>query len=134
MEKHQELVARLEVTTEGSRELDVLIGSVTGYRNRFTGQLLCEALADPEMHDEALQWEGVPYYTTSLDAAVALARRVLPGWDWSVTTITTSFGGLKGASALIVHPDHPDGRDITTFGEAATPALALCIAILKATA
>ena len=69
----------------------------------------------------------------SLDAALALAERVLPGWLWQVTTITTAIGGIRKPFAVVMNPDD-DNDDIRTFGEATTPALALCIAILKARA
>jgi len=133
MTAHSELVARLEGASEGSRELDVLIGSVNGYRNRFTGRLLSEALADPEMHDEAMQWEGVPYCTTSLDAALALAERVLPGW--AVTMVH------RPAIQTITATIFPEGDD--SYGAvddragrayAKTLPLALCASILRATA
>jgi hypothetical protein len=33
---------------------------------------------------------GAPYYTGSIDAAVALCERVLPGWAWKVGTCCVS--------------------------------------------
>jgi len=60
----------------------------------------------------------------SLDAALALAERVLPGKEWMLVKSTeggeTSFHALIGPDSL--------GR----AGEAASAALALCIAILRA--
>jgi len=66
-----------------------------------------------------------PEYTTSLDAALALAERVLPGlYMWKVEfddepTSTPAWAKIYAKR---------DGQ-----GSAATAALALCIAILKAT-
>jgi len=61
----------------------------------------------------------VPAYTASVDAAIALAERVLPGWGW-----------------LAQNCGHPAGvlvkDDIAYEGRGATPAIALCIAILRA--
>jgi hypothetical protein len=68
----------------------------------------------------------------SLDASLALAEKVLPGWLWDVTTITTAFGDLRKPLASVVRPDQPEGEEIKTWGYASTPALALCIAILRA--
>lgn len=66
---------------------------------------------------------GVPAYTTSLDAALALCERVLPGWDWLI-----SQGVGEPATACMSPSGIVHGVEVT----AATPALALCIAVLKA--
>ncbi len=58
-------------------------------------------------------------YTASLDAAVALCERVLPGYDWIV-------GHTNGG--LTIHAQV--GQNEMVFGE--TPAIALLIAILSA--
>lgn len=58
----------------------------------------------------------------SVDAALALAERVLPGWVWDVTSTGTSW----------IMPASDDDRHF--MASAATPALALCIAILRARA
>lgn len=73
-----------------------------------------------------------PSVTTSVDAALDLVGKVLPGWLWDVTTITTSVGGLRKPLASVVHPDQPEGQEIKTWGYGSTPALALCIATLRA--
>ena len=72
---------------------------------------------------EAALATGAAGSTTSLDRALALAERVLPGWGWSA-------GGSRGEHYARI--DTPDGRDFEE-SYAATPALALCLAILKAT-
>jgi hypothetical protein len=65
-----------------------------------------------------------PEYTTSLDAALALAERVLPGWDWHARS---HYGDKFFAQVW------PAFQSRQHEAYAATPALALCIAILKAT-
>ena len=79
----------------------------------------------------ALEFDGrsspidAPEYTTSIDAALALAKRVLPGlYMWNVEFDDEPTG--TPASARVYAKT--DGR-----GYAATPAIAMCIAILKAT-
>lgn len=58
-------------------------------------------------------------YTASVDAAIALAEKALPGWGW----LTQNCGS---PTALMVKDD-----DIYEV-QAANPAIALCIAILRA--
>lgn len=77
--------------------------------------------ADGFMHLDCIK---PPPYTASLDAALALAERVLPGWKWGVT------GGGAPADALLYEPVLGGWRhSIRT--EAPTPALALVLAVLR---
>jgi hypothetical protein len=114
-----DLIKRLEEAEAGSRELDLRVFErfdlVDG--ERWTEADLDYALTDP---DKTI---NPPPLTTSLDAALALAERVLPGWGWSA-------GGSRGEHYGRL--DTPDGRDFEE-AYAPTPALALCAAILKAT-
>lgn len=67
---------------------------------------------------------GSPNYTASLDAALALAERVLPGWGFYLRRDGDGSGcGLIPPGMTSVTPGHM---------QAATPALALCAAILRA--
>jgi len=61
----------------------------------------------------------IPKLTASVDAAIALAARVLPGWNW-----------LRPERNIMAvhHEDH----SITFFAVGATPAIALLIALLRA--
>lgn len=102
-----DLIERLEAATVGSRELDAAIW-------RWTSG-----------------WQGVdhpPAYTTSLDAALALAGRVLAGVCWSVGQNAhhkhwTAYGMLMRSCGEV---------ETISLVNAATPPLALCIAILRA--
>lgn len=60
-----------------------------------------------------------PAYTASVDAAIALAERVLPEWRW--------YAGNWNVHAAVLSPD----RNSDQRAVAATPAIALCIAVLK---
>jgi hypothetical protein len=71
-----------------------------------------------------------PRLSQSLDAALALAERVLPGWTWELTI----DGGGVAQGAPEMWGEGYAASDCGGVGVAApTPALALCIAILKAT-
>lgn len=133
------LIERLEAAEVGSRELDGLI-----HRLIFPDEMLMTDPGSagpvkraavyqpvgslPDIHGQVVAecLPGVARYTTSLDAALALAERVLPG---SLTWRTES-GGTSFTAAFWDDPEYePVGA-----GRAPTPALALCIAILRARA
>lgn len=99
----QELIARLEAAEAGSIELDVAIWDAMGGWS----------VSHP------------PAYSSSIDAALALAERVLP--DHMRGPISLCIAG--SAEAYIDHVD-PCGDSVKAFGK--TPALALCICILWA--
>ena len=108
------LIALLGAAAGGSEDLDKAIGAVTGRG----------------YHEQPCL--GIYNYTRSLDAAVSLVPR---GLEWEVNCFKTPRA--KGAEAQIYlkpfwrsRDDDPDARIIC---DAATPALALCIAALKAT-
>lgn len=99
------LLSRLEGLTAPNREVDLEVHM---------------SLA-PDLYPEgSWSWDDKnlpPHLTASLDATVALCERVLPGYDWTV--------------------DKSGGRGFAGVGqsfneEAATPAIALIIAILTA--
>lgn len=132
----QELIARLEAAEAGSRELDALVwlrfnrpeysGGVKALEMRSwydgRGHMILETDAGEEVADDL----GIGTYTTSLDAALALAERVLPGFTWRVQRHTS---GMFDA-ALWSDPDD----NYVGYGRTPSPALSLCIAILKAKA
>ena len=101
------LIARLEAAEVGSRELDWAVGAAL-----FTGVRGCAA----------------PNATTSLDAALVLAERVLEGWRWLVQQLGPNYEASltisNGAFLLTSDPE------VYAIGK--TPALALVIAILRA--
>lgn len=132
------LIARLEAAEVGSRELghDVLLA--LGWHREQIGNFYGPLYqwSSPDFSPHLISGDEdklpIPNPVLSLDAALALAERVLPGWLWDVTTITTAVGGLRKPLASVVRPDQPEGEEIKAWGYASTPALALCIAVLKA--
>jgi len=125
MTAHSELVARLEGASEGSMELDELVALETTHPYGV----------------DAVDWDGFPAYTTSLDAALALAERVLPGW-W-VEIKQRHLSGESPRQKWSAEVEWPEPIIIQSYGEtltshefyhafAPTPALALCIAVLRA--
>jgi hypothetical protein len=108
------LIARLEKTKRPTRKLDVEIGCLV--RDFNPAELGIDEIGVPGSGwtPDPDEW---PLYTSSIDAALAL----IPPWSWRV-------GNL------------PSGRGFADLGtqsslqcvEGATPALALCIAALKA--
>lgn len=77
----------------------------------------------------------IPSYTASLDAAVALCERVLPGWKkhmWDAGV----FGSILPTAAVLepdfVRKSNSGEPYIKVDGEGPTPAIALLIAILTA--
>ncbi|GAA2867013.1 hypothetical protein GGQ99_001348 [Aminobacter niigataensis] len=71
----------------------------------------------------------VPRYTASLDAAVALVERVLPSWEWQVGD-DAHFG--KYGAVYQSLSEGGAGLSEEDMVSAATPAIALLIATLKA--
>lgn len=72
-----------------------------------------------------------PAYTASVDAAIALAERVLPGWYWGITQ------GDDGEDAMEfqgnVWPSiQPYPAELEQYGYHKFPAIALLIALLRA--
>ncbi|WP_296200539.1 hypothetical protein [uncultured Hyphomicrobium sp.] len=106
------LIARLEAAEVGSHELDKAVSVACG----STIQVWAETASDGTFLG------SVRPVTTSLDAALALVERVLPGWSWEIYTAYQIKGLMKYGCNL-------DEQD-TAY--AFTPALALCLAVLKA--
>lgn len=120
------LIERLEAAGEGSRELDGAVWYAVHEPDVEHGCLHVEQTEQGPV--EVLTCElGSKYadcvgaYTTSLDAALALAERVLPGWCISLQRVN----GWRAALA-----DSPISPDF--YSDAATAPLALTAAILKA--
>lgn len=88
-----------------------------GYRRDGAGWLTA---APPFAGAERLS--PPPAYTASVDAALALVAEKLPGHDWGIDN--------RGTHAFIQEPD----RSHAWHGNAATPALALLAAMLRALA
>ena len=126
MTDHTSLIARLESAGEGSRELDFDVATASGSEVR---EGWAEVYADGDFGG------SVKSYTTSLDAALALAERVLPDHAMNVCKDQGPPEGPQFRWSSVVSRYSlagPVGRPGWWFGVSDTPALALCIAILKA--
>ena len=113
------LLSRLEGLTAPDREVDALI------YDRF----------NPPTHNASWPFSPgskldhrVPRFTASLDAAVALCERVLPGWQWAAWGGAIEAGSTKPRCMARVS----DGRQQWANVDTPTPAIALLIAILTA--
>lgn len=103
-----EILERLEAASEGSRKLDYAI----------------KHWLETNTDDEYWKLRVAADWTTSIDAALALAERVLPGWGFFLRK------DKDGCNCGLVYPE---ASFVTPgCGTSPTPALALCIAILRA--
>lgn len=131
----KDLIEKLEAATEGSRELDAEIGAQLGggvashncsdNTRRTYGAGAWFTDADNMRAVLIEHTHHAPHYTTSLDAALTL---VPEGYAWSLD-FDPKLPGKPG------RPYYADVTDFSTHAAKAwstTPALALCIAALKA--
>jgi len=126
------LIERLEAASEGSDELSAqILAALVAPKGATVKQSPFNSAWC--VWDGPRLWEArgadhrliVSSPTTSLDAALALAERVLVMPYKGPISLTIAGSGLA-------HIDHidPCGEGVQAFGN--TPALALCIAILRA--
>lgn len=115
------LIAKLEAAEAGGPVLDRDIFSL------FDERVPVEGIENGRyaFENEPGWYCSIPDFTTSLDAALALAERVLVSPYVGPISLTIMGSG----QAFIDHID-PCGEGIGALGN--TPALALCLAILKA--
>jgi hypothetical protein len=69
-----------------------------------------------------------PFFTASLDAALALVERVLPGWGWQIKR----YGEDGEHEAYLWPPSEADHSRLHAECQHTTPALALLSALLSA--
>ena len=100
------LIDRLREAKEGSEELSAEVWRALCWRDHAREIAL-----------------GSPL-TESLDAAVSLCERVLPGWRAS--------GTMTGLPVQVAVVKPSPLRPMPIIAKAATPALALCLAVLLA--
>jgi hypothetical protein len=120
-----ELMERVKAESGPDRELDARLwcfaeGAKFSHLARHDAAMIYFIEGKPGSCRET----GWPTYTASIDAAVALIERVLPGCEWDVSTAS---GGRAGYEVEIVRPH---GGAWTRPGP--TPALALVAALLEA--
>jgi hypothetical protein len=116
VETLRELLARVETATRPDRKL--------GYDILRLLHPEWKSYADEQFHDNKFY---SPRITSSIDAAVGLIERVLPGRYWATTGQWNVEGGKHTPGAQIDAGCFP-----IIITNAATPALALCAAMLHA--
>lgn len=131
----QKLIVALENATEGSDELDCKIWcGLNGKRFKesfltYHRDLQCAYTEPPRRTRHVTRSGDILMYSRSIDAALLL---VPVDHCWSVEGLSPGRQGMVRANATVWHrDDHPMTED-TIFE--ATPALAICIAALKARA
>ena len=134
-----DLIARVEAAEAGSRELDCMISvelrvlsphmDVAPWAVNWTGPYATKGGRVYLVHSDGSlgpNWTPPPL-TTSLDAALGLVERKLPGICWGVEI------GLGGFDAYVSRNRVGTGHWLSeAFGK--TPALALILALLRALA
>lgn len=125
----QDLLERVEKAEGPDREIDVALWLHTTPGATRRGTHVKHAHSDAEWDvDETRDATGylvvVPAYTASLDAALALVERKLPGWTWRLDSPDSAS---EPAFARLSGPEWRSGA-----GWAKTPALALLAALLRA--
>lgn len=123
-----DLIARLE-KEGGSRELDAEIhlaldetGNMEWYVARDGEEMI---VSGDDIHGR--KPVNFPKYTTSLDAAIALCERVLPGWDWYRVA---SHDGTVYMGVAPKQRAHVPAAG--TWSNHPEMCIALCIALLRA--
>ncbi|WP_271024895.1 hypothetical protein [Rhizobium sp. RCAM05973] len=129
MQKLEELIAALEKTEGPDRELDTQIWLLTTEgATRATRHIESSTNAWPPYDiDETRNANGAfvnpDKVTGSIDAAVALVERVLPGWVWGISAL--------GDVLLYERDDSPAAYRTKIKLDHPVPAIALCLATLR---
>ena len=125
-----DLIKRVESASEGDRELDGDIcvaldggGEIVWKQANYTMEAYPARKVARANYVGGIAYEHVPHYTASLDAAIALCARALPGTEIEISTLY----GIP--SATVGLNDSVNGQ---TRATAATLPLALVLAILRA--
>lgn len=129
------LAARLREAREGDRETDAEIAEFFGHKITWRSAGLTME-STPVIHWQAPHpyagmREPCPFFTSSLDAAVALVRAVEPDFTWTIDSAGYDNGVWQDgkAGAFLFGPwssGHPSSKAF-----APTPALALCLALVE---
>lgn len=129
------LIAELETATEGSRELDYAIAKEIGWR--FSGETEFKEYGVFWRDATTDEWKQLPWWTTSFDAALTLVPEGhrcsfdIPGEedDKNHATVVKYSQVLE---AVNLKAKTEEINKLWNHSYAATPALALCIAALRA--
>lgn len=125
-----EIIAALVKATGPSRELEVEIFTISGHVNEAHCKEWCRQDGRTDLTRERYIAAWAPNYTASIDAALTL---VPEGFAWMIAHSNKENVARARCNLASIRLDHvsqigePAGR-----AEAATPAIALCIAALRA--
>ncbi|GLU26675.1 hypothetical protein [Brucella sp. NBRC 12950] len=126
------LIVRLSKLDGPDREVDaeleaLFIGGRVHYNDPANKEAVIERPIDGLWIRGIYPYRKIARYTASVDAAIALAERVLPGW----TIARLGQDDNKQWNAEL-RQGHLTAYDRVTLGGAPNGAIALCIAILRA--
>lgn len=130
-----ELIQMLEAAEVGSHILDARVWcALTGHEFVMWDGAGCVYRMRAARNISHIEHSDIPPTTKSIDAAVALAERVLPGWNLTIGNHHSVLHDRRGPNAIVSRPLDEWNYDFKTsqWAFAATIPLALCIAILKA--
>lgn len=125
MTAHSELVARLEGAEVGSDALNRELWRALEPPKAMSFNV--GGVPIPVSADDMARMSYPPRYTTSLQVAMELAARVCPAMSIGIT-YHQPVGSEPGVCDAWLY----DSDDTTGSASAPTPALALCLAILRA--
>ena len=144
-----DLIERLEKAEGSDREIDCYLwvmakgGDARMHYISDKNEFVWERGIDGMWIRAVERFKTVQRFTLSLDAAIELAEKALPGWGWRVATCAVSDDAwvfpdfnspVHGERLKREFREDIDWADLTDVDlrPAGRPAIALCIAILKA--
>lgn len=133
--KLSSLISRVEKATGPDRTIDVDVMNLLCPRSKNEARLFLGKQLETkwggvgEIANKTTYFVEAPRLTTSVDAAISLAERVLPGWGWGITHGSEKAEDVQGNvfPKAIPFPAHLD-----CYGYHAIPAIALVLATLRA--
>ena len=119
-----DLIEKLEGATEGDREWDFAIAKATGWQFHGEAEFKNYGMFWRDATND--EWKQLPFWTTSLDAALSLVPE-----GWSLADLYDAMEpNIRPWVGACLRRDEPY-KALKVLG-AKTYALALCIAALKA--
>ena len=135
------LIAKVEGAKEGDEALDLAIFLALHPDDPTVAKWAktLAAMDDFERVHWASRFIDLPHYTSSLDAIVKLVEAKLPGWSWTIRSKDTPendpYGDRQVPSALVYVGLTTSSMTRRLGGaQGPTPAIALCLALLRALA
>jgi hypothetical protein len=126
------LIEKLKAATGPDRELDAAVFKACGHRVEYNGtREFTPYLVTTDQREWRIAggYTLLPNATASIDIALSLVDKMLPGWVWG---ITAPVGRM--ADGMLWKPDTDDERGFSrkVKVEAPTPPLAILLSLLLA--